>query len=222
MSVDVVYGVQTSRKGGIFERVTGNGFYTLYNLLSDYKVPPNLTVARLMTRRYVAALVRHRDRSPFLGGLSVVTGFAQDSIPLRKTSKGSTAYSLARKLGLVLDSVTSFSRKPLIGIFYLGVAMLALATAVAIYLITSRLIFGNSVEGWVSLIVSVWWLGGLSIFCTGVVGIYVATLFVESKDRPYTVIRGIYAQGQCGLDCVLDSEHAMRSQPHPRTREPVR
>ena len=80
---DVVYGVQKTRRGGWFERFSGSLFYRVFNALSDQSIPKNAITARLMSRRYVRCLVKHRDRDVFIDGLWAATGFRQ--VPLRVT-----------------------------------------------------------------------------------------------------------------------------------------
>jgi putative glycosyltransferase len=189
---DVIYGVQRTRKGGFFERITGSIFYTLFNLLSSYPVAANLTTARLMTKRYVASLVAHRDREVFMAGLWAITGFKQVPLLIEKHHKGRSTYDLARKVSIVVNSITSFSVKPLVLIFYLGCVIVLLSSVAGLYLVVRRIFFGVYLAGWPSLIVSVWLLGGLSIFCVGIIGMYLSKVFMETKDRPYTVIRQIY------------------------------
>jgi putative glycosyltransferase len=132
---DVVYGTQEKRKGAFIERITGNLFYTVFNLLSQYPVPKNVTTARLMTQNYVANLVEHRDREVFLLGLWTITGFKQVPVVVRKDSKGSSAYNIARKISIVVNSITSFSNRPLVYIFYLGLIVSMLSAIAALYLI---------------------------------------------------------------------------------------
>lgn len=193
---DVVYGLLEQRKGAMFERLSGSVFYRLYNFLSDYPVPPNCTLTRLMSRRYVKALVQHRDTEIFLAGLWAMTGFLQVPVPVTKVHKGSTTYTLPRKLSAAVNAVTSFSNKPLVYIFYLGGIIISLASLAACYLIVRSLVWGDFLVGWPSLVVSVWLLGGLMLFCQGVIGIYLAKVFMETKKRPYTIIRAIYKQQQ--------------------------
>jgi putative glycosyltransferase len=189
---DVVYGVQQSRKGNLFERFTGSLFYKLLNLFSSYPVPANAIAARLMTKRYVESLVQHRDREVFLAGLWAITGFEQVPVTVDKRHKGSSTYGLARKLSVFVNSITSFSSKPLVFIFYLGCAIVLVASLAALYLIAKSLLYGTYLAGWPSLIVSVWLLGGLTLFCMGIIGIYLSKIFMEAKDRPYTIVRHIY------------------------------
>jgi putative glycosyltransferase len=193
---DVVYGVQQTRKGGLLERFAGNFFYKVFNLLASYPVPPNLLNTRLMRQRYVASLVQHRDREIFLAGLWAITGFTQVPITAKKLRKGKSTYTLRRKTSVLVDSITSFSNRPLVFVFYLGCVIVFLSSIATLYLIFKKIFFGVLLTGWPSLIVSVWLLGGLTIFCLGVIGIYVSKIFSETKERPYTVIRKLYKRRQ--------------------------
>lgn len=201
-NADVVYGVQEKRKGGFFERAAGNLFYALFHLVSSYPVPPNQITARLMTQRYVAGLVQHRDQEFCLIGLWAITGFMQVPVAVTKHTKGSTTYTFGRKLANLVNAITSFSNVPLIFIFYLGCGIVFTAGIAALYLIVRRLFFGELLAGWPSLIVSIWLLGGLTIFCLGVIGMYLSKVFMETKQRPYTVIRQIYERSGSGGERV--------------------
>lgn len=193
---DVVYGVQASRKGGWFERLIGDAFYATFNQLLDNPIPKNIVTARLMTRRYVRALVAHREREINLSGIGMLAGFAQVPYVVSKTSRGASTYSLARRVTVFVDAVTSFSNRPLLYVFYLGSVIVLASSAAAAVMIVRRLVFQILLPGWPSLIVSVWLLGGLTIFCIGVVGVYLAKVFTEAKRRPITVIRHIYRNPQ--------------------------
>jgi putative glycosyltransferase len=189
---DVVYGVQSERKGGAVERLSGAVFFLAFNLLSDQPIPRNVVTARLMTGRYVRSLVAHDERETMIAGLWAATGYKQVALPIRKHSRSPTTYGLRRKLVLLVNSVTSFSDRPLILIFYLGCVIMLLSSVGAAYLVVRRLFFGVLLGGWPSLIVSVWLLGGITVFCLGIVGIYLSKIFMETKRRPYTIVRRIY------------------------------
>jgi putative glycosyltransferase len=192
---DVVYGVQARRKGHLMERASGAVFFKLFNLLSSHPIPANLITARLMRRRYVSALLRHEEREVVLSALWAITGFEQVAVPVTKHHKRTTTYNFARRVSNFVEAITSFSDKPLVYIFYLGCAIVAGAGAAAAYLVVRRAFFGELLQGWASLIVSVWLLGGLTIFCLGVIGIYLSKVFVEAKRRPYTIVREVYERG---------------------------
>jgi len=189
---DVVFGVQASRKGRLFERLSGRVFFALFNLLSATPLPTNVSTVRLMTRRYVDALVAHREREMVIAGLWVISGFEQIAVPFQKGSRPGTSYSLARRIAQAVNAVTSFSDRPLVLILYLAVSILALSGAAAIGIIVRHLFFGGLLAGWPSLIVSVWLLGGLNLCAVGILGIYLSKVFVEVKQRPYTIVREIH------------------------------
>ncbi|MFI4941766.1 MAG: glycosyltransferase family 2 protein [Burkholderiales bacterium] len=189
---DVVFGVQEGRRGNLAERLSGRIFFWAFNLLSNDRLPANLVTVRLMTSRYVRSLLEHREHETIIAGLWAITGYQQVPLSVKKASSSETTYDLRRKLVLLVNSVTSFSDRPLVFIFYLGVAILALSSLAASYLVIRRVFFGVLLGGWPSLIVSVWMLGGLTLFCLGIVAIYLSKVFKETKGRPYTIVRQVY------------------------------
>lgn len=191
---DVVYGVQAQRKGKFFERWSGQWFYYLFRLLTGLQLPQNAVTARLMSRRYVNALLRHQERELMIAGLWFITGFAQSAQTIRKQSTSETTYTFYRKVAVLVNSVTSFSNAPLIGIFYIGVTISLLAASYTAYLVISWLFFVKALSGWTSVMASIWLLGGLIISFIGVVGIYLSKIFSETKQRPYTIVRQVYGK----------------------------
>lgn len=189
---DVVYGVQGKRKGGFFERVFGGLFYRIFNFLSNINMPPNLLIARLMTRRYVDALLQHKEYELDLGGLWSITGFHQVPLTVRKHSKGKTTYSPRKRFALAIRSITAFSNKPLILIAAIGTGILVLAFLYFVYILWVYFGMGQPPDGFTTLVLSVWFLGGLMMFSLGVVAIYISIIFTETKRRPYTIVRQIY------------------------------
>jgi len=207
---DVVYGVQQKRKGELFERISGTLFFKIFNLFSTHPIPVNLLTARLMTREYVAALTQHEEREFVMSGLWVLTGFKQIPMTVRKHLKGASSYTLSRKLSHLVNAITSFSSKPLVFIFYLGCVILLISGIAALDLIIRKLLFGTLLTGWASVIVSIWLLGGLTIFCLGVIGIYLSKVFIEVKQRPYTIIKDVYEHRIRPLETV-DQERTIKT-----------
>jgi putative glycosyltransferase len=195
---DVVYGVQPTRKGGLVDRVSGALFYSVLNRMLTDPIPRNVLTVRLMTRRYVRALVQHLDREICLAALWVITGFDQRPIEVIKGKRAGTSYSLRARVSSLVNAITSFSNRPLIYVFYLGAVVVALSLLAAVALVIQVLTRGTSVAGYPSLIVSIWLLGGLTLFSIGIVGVYLAKVFTETKNRPYTIVRAEY--GAPGLD----------------------
>lgn len=190
---DVVFGVQAKRADGAVGRLLAGAYYRVQSWLCSEHIPANLCTVRLMTRRYVDGLLRHGEVDFVISGLWARTGFTQIAVPIDKGHKDSTTYTLFRKLAMLVRSVTSFSARPLYIIFLLGVLISGFAALAAIGLVIAKLVLAGDMQaGWASLMVSVWLLGGLTIFCQGVIGIYLARIYLEAKHRPITIIREIH------------------------------
>ena len=192
LDCDVIYGVQIERKGSLFERVSGSIFWKIFNMLSHIKIPANHTTARLMTKDYVDSLVLHQEREIFISGLWEITGFEQVPYQVTKYSLSASSYTLRKKLSLALNAITSFSHFPLILIFYIGLLVSILSFIYIINLSINWVFYYSVPDGWTSLMASIWLLGGLIIFFIGVIGIYLSKIFVETKKRPYTIVKQIH------------------------------
>jgi putative glycosyltransferase len=193
---DVVFGVQEHRKGGIFERWSGRVFYSVFRGLTGLALPENIVTARLMTRRYVNALLEHKERELMIAGIWLITGFDQRSQVIKKHCTSETTYTLRRKITILVNSITSFSNIPLIGIFYIGVVISIVAVVYMAYILIYWLFLSKPLSGWTSVMASIWLLGGLIISFIGVVGIYLSKIFSETKGRPYTIVRHVYGKKQ--------------------------
>ncbi|MCS5706438.1 glycosyltransferase family 2 protein [Synechococcus sp. FGCU-3] len=191
---DVVYGVQKRRKGNWYERWSGKIFYSFFKAFTGLPLPENLVTARLMTRRYVDALLLHREREILIAGLWYLTGFEQHPYLVSKHSTSETTYTLGKKLSIVVKSVTSFSSLPLVIIFYVGCCVSLMAAGYMIYIVASWFVFARPLVGWASIIASIWLLGGTTILFLGVIGIYLSKIFSETKQRPYTIVRQVYGR----------------------------
>lgn len=189
---DVVYGVQERRKGGWFERLSGDAFYWLHRKLTGTRLPRNQITARLMTRRYVDALLLHDERDMVISSLWLMTGFAQQPRLVVKHAHSATTYSLRAKLALLVSAVTAVSSRPLVGVFWVGLSVFMVSLAYVGWLVGRWLFMAQPPGGWTSLIASVWLLGGLTICAIGLVGIYLAKVFIEVKQRPVAIIRHVH------------------------------
>lgn len=193
-SADVVYGRQQQRKGGVFERWSGELFYTIFNWLTDIEHPWNIVTARLMSRRYVDALLQHREREMVISGLWVITGFKQCELVVKKHMTSKSTYSFSKKIRHVTNAVTSFSEAPLRIIFYIGVVIFMGSLIYAGLLIFNRIFLARPLAGWTSVMVSVWILGGIVISFIGIIGMYLSKVFIETKQRPYFIVRGVHGR----------------------------
>jgi putative glycosyltransferase len=189
---DVVFGVQKSRKGNFFEKWSGEVFYRFINYLSEIDMPRNIITARLMTRRYVNSLLEFREQEIFLAGIWYITGFNQIAVEVFKHSTSKTTYKLKNKVAIAINAITSFSNKPLLLIFNLGMTITVISFFYILYLVVRKVLYAQSLIGWTSLLVSVWFIGGLIISFIGIIGIYISKIFIETKNRPYTIVRSKY------------------------------
>lgn len=194
---DVVFGVSAVRRGPAFRRQTGAWFWRLFNALSDVKVPANPCTIRLMSRRYVDALLRMPEKNLFLAGSYAWVGFEQVAVPVEKLVRPTrSSYTLRRLLTLFLDAVTSFTSYPLRLIFVSGIFISFTSILMGTLLFAWKVAEPEAVAlGWSSIIVSIWFLGGLTIAFLGVIGIYLSKVFLEAKDRPLYVVRSVETGG---------------------------
>lgn len=196
-SADVVYGYAEQRNGSLVKKLTGRIFYKVFNLVSETHIPENLCTVRLMSREYRDALANFSESNMFLAGLCAWAGFRQIPIAVDKRRRvGKSSYSLLRMARLFLAAITSFSSYPLWIVFVLGVMLTFASFAGGGYLVVRKLMNPSAVLlGYASVIVSIWFVGGLIILFLGIIGLYLAGVFVETKRRPQYLIRRIYGAG---------------------------
>jgi len=190
--LDVVYGVQLSRKGGWFERLSGYLFYKVFNYISDFPLPVNFLTVRLMSKRYVKQLNTYDERVMSFSILTELVGFKGAPISVNKKDTGRTTYTFGKKLSLLAELITSTSTKPLKWIFVSGFIVALISAIFIVKVVLIKLFSGGAMEGWSSLIVSLWFIGGVTMMSLGVVGIYLSQIFTEVKKRPNSIIRKFY------------------------------
>lgn len=189
---DVVYGMQKARRGSAFERLTGGLFFAIVDMLGDRPLPRNLVTSRLMTRGYVNALVRHRDREFIIADLWQATGYRQVAITTTKLSLSPSTYSMRQRVEMAIKHITTTSTRLLNLVLYTGLLIFGLSIALIFYYVARYLTSGIAVSGFTSIIVSIWFLGGLITLILGILGIYMAGIMAETKRRPYTIVRRLY------------------------------
>ncbi len=192
-AADVVYGISRVRKGTLLRRAFGAMFWKLFNALSDVAVPENPCTVRIMSRRYVDALLTLPDRNLFLAGSYAWLGFRQEPRPVEKGLRPTASTYTARKLvALFIEAVTSFTSYPLRLIFGFGVVVAGLALGGAAVVFVQKVLHPEAISlGWASLILSIWFLGGVIMSFLGVIGIYLAKIFNETKGRPLYVVKAV-------------------------------
>lgn len=186
-SYDVVYGVQESRRGSIFEVVSGNLYYWIINNILGMKIPRNFMTVRLMKRNYVDNLLKHGEFNVNLAGLMSITGHNQFELKLKKHRLRKSSYTFSKKIQIVVNSITSFSERPLLLVLSSGVIISLLAWLEIAMLLIARFVYFKPLAGWLSIFVAVQFFGGLILLSNGFIGLYVAKIFSEVKNRPRTL-----------------------------------
>ena len=186
---DVVYGVRSRRDTDSgFKRVSAKAFYQLMRILGA-DVIDNHADYRLMSRRALMALAEFPEVNLFLRGVVRLVGFPSSTVYYERTERfaGKSKYPLKKMLSFAFDGITSFSIKPIRLVWGLGLLACLMAVAAAVYSLVSWF-FGSSVTGWTSLMISIWFLGGVQLVSVGVIGEYIGKIYKEVKRRPRYII----------------------------------
>lgn len=191
---DVVYGVKVSRRADpLLKRLSATAFYKLQRKM-DVEAIYNHADFRFLSRRVLEQLSQYKERNLYLRGIIPLIGFPSTTVDdvISERTAGTSKYTLRKMLGLALDGITSFSVKPIYGILYLGVAFVFISILIGCYVLYS-LISGTAEHGWASLMLSVWFVGGVVLLSIGAVGLYIGKIYKEVKRRPlYNVEEVLY------------------------------
>ncbi len=190
--IDVVYGVQIRRKGSWFEKISGRLFYKLLSSLSSVEYPADTLTARVMSKNYVNSILRFQEKELDLWGVFALAGFNQHALPVTKGNKGKSTYTFKKKLRRAFEIITSFSHRPLYLTFLLGIISFIVAGINITAIIYKRIVLQTDVEGWTSIIASVWLVGGMILLVLGIFGIYLSKMFLELKNRPLTIVKNVF------------------------------
>ncbi len=182
---DIVYGVRKERKTDtFFKRVTAQGFYKVMDKMG-VKTIYNHADFRLMSKRAVEHFSKFQESNMYLRGMMPLIGYQTDSVYYDRKERvaGESKYPLKKMLALAFNGISSFSVKPITMIMSLGCIIVVFTILAAIYALISYFT-GNVVPGWTSLILSIWFLGGLQLLAIGMVGLYIGKIYMEVKHRP--------------------------------------
>ena len=182
---DIVYGVRKERKTDtFFKKHTAQAFYKLMQTMGG-DVVYNHADFRLMSKRALQALVAHPERNLFLRGIVRSLGYPSDFVYYDRHERfaGESKYPLSKMLNFAIDGITSFSVKPLRLITTFGIRFMLVAIAIIGYALYEHLL-GNTIIGWTSLLVSMWFIGGAILTAIGIIGEYVGKIYKEVKRRP--------------------------------------
>lgn len=182
---DIVYGVRNDRKSDSwFKRTTAQGFYKIMALMG-VKTVYNHADFRLMSKRALEQFSKFEENNLYLRGMVPLIGYQTDCVYYERKERvaGESKYPLSKMLALAWNGITSFSVKPISLVTGLGFLIMFLSVLAAIYAFVSYF-FGTVEPGWTSLLLSVWFLGGLQLCAIGLIGQYIGKIYIEVKHRP--------------------------------------
>ena len=131
-----------------------------------------------------------------MAGVLSATGYNQRPVKITKGHKSTTTYKLSLRLTTALNLLVSFSSLPLVWIFYAGCIITMVGMVYALKIAYRKIVYGIPIEGWPSLITSIWLLGGFTIFSIGTIGFYIAKIFNETKARPLAIVKGVHSKSR--------------------------
>lgn len=186
---DIVYGVRSSRKKDtFFKRTTAQCYYKLLSSLG-VDIVYNHADYRLMSRRAITELANFKEVNLFLRGIIPMIGFKTDVVEYERNERfaGESKYPLKKMISFAVDGITSLSIKPIRFITALGILIFLISILLLIYYIAGAFL-GRTIQGWASLAVSIWALGGLELLAIGVIGEYIGKIYLETKSRPRFIV----------------------------------
>lgn len=190
---DDVCAQRLSRDGESFiKRATAHAFYRVIRRFSEVDIPPDTGDYRLLSRRAVEALNQLRERHRFMKGLFAWVGFERKEVPYQRDARaaGKTKWNYWRLWNFALEGITSHTTAPIRLASYLGILVALAAFIYAALVIYDKVVHGNPVAGYPSLMVTLLFLGGVQLITLGVIGEYLGRMFDESKRRPLYFVKG--------------------------------
>lgn len=190
---DVVLAKRTDRStDGHLKRKTAEWFYRLHNKISSPKIEENVGDFRLMSRETVEHIKLLPERNLFMKGILSWVGGRVEVVEYTRAERvaGTTKFNGWKLWNLALEGITSFSTFPLRIWTYIGLAVAALSFLYGAWMIVDKVIWGNPVRGYPSIMVSILFLGGVQLIGIGVLGEYIGRIYIETKRRPKYILKG--------------------------------
>lgn len=189
---EIVYGVRNDRGvDSAFKRRTALSYYSMMRKMGVDLIP-NHADFRLIGSKALEALSKYEERNLFLRGMVRTLGFREKIVHFECYDRfaGESKYTLRKMVNFAIDGITSFSVQPLRLITVIGVIMLVVSVFAGIYVLVTYF-YGDAIKGWTSILLSVWFLGGVQLLCIGVIGEYIGRNYVEVKRRPRYIIEEV-------------------------------
>ncbi|MBW3508479.1 glycosyltransferase family 2 protein [Janthinobacterium lividum] len=192
--VDVVLAKRVDRQAdGYLKRRSAEAFYSLHNKISNPIIEENVGDFRLMSRQVVDEIKKLPERNLFMKGILSWVGFNTEVVEYVRAERvaGKTKFNGWKLWNLALEGITSFSTFPLRIWSYIGLGVALFSFLYAAWMVVDKLIWGNVVPGYPSLMTAMLFLGGVQLIGIGVLGEYIGRIYIESKNRPRYIVKDI-------------------------------
>ena len=189
---DCVAARRTSRKGEpVIKSFFSRMFYKVINKISNANIVESATDYRLMKRKMVDAIVDMSEYNRFSKGIFGWIGFETKWLPYENVERvaGTTKWSFWKLFLYSLEGIVGFSTAPLTLASVFGILFIVIAFLAIIYITIKTLMYGNPTSGWPSLVIIMFFIGGVQLFCTGIIGQYLAKTYLETKNRPIYIAK---------------------------------
>lgn len=189
---DCVATKSTSRNGySFFRKFCTKWYYRIIGAISKTQMVAGARDFRLMTRQMVDAILSMKEYNRYSKGLFSFVGFDTKWIEYENQERiaGTTKWNFWKLFSYALDGITAFSTAPLVLAAIMGVLFCIVAFIMIIVIIMKTLIWGDPVSGWPSLACIIFLVGGVQLFCTGIIGQYLAKTYLETKQRPIYIVK---------------------------------
>ena len=187
LGYEIVYGQRVDRSSdSFFKRFTAQSFYKIYNKMAQWPIPYNTGDFRLMSQRAVKAVLQLPEKERFMKGLFAWVGYKSIAVPYQRAARaaGTTKWNYWKLWNFALSGITSATSIPLKLWTYFGLLVSACAFLFAAWIACKKLMWGNPVSGYASLMVTILFFSGVQLITLGVIGEYLSRIFVEVKQRP--------------------------------------
>jgi len=186
----VVVGKRANRKDNFFVKMTSKLFYTLFNYLSGQKLDNRVANYGIYSRKVIDNVKKYKEKDRSFGLLVTLVGFSRSEIEIEHAHRisGKSSYNFRKRMSMAMAHILSHSNKPLLLAVQTGFVCSSIAAIYATWLIIRFFIWSHVPDGWTSIMVSLFFLSGLIVSVTGMVGVYIGKIYNEVKERPLYIV----------------------------------
>jgi len=190
---DIVVGRRAERKDGIVKRLSSKVFWKVYSYFTETKIDGRISNFGIYSTNVIQSIKKLREHTRSFGLFALWVGFKRIEIDIEhgKRKTGKSSYNFKKMFNLAIDSILSYSQKPLVLFINIGILISLISFIFSIFLIIQHYLLSIPVAGWTSIMVSIYFLSGVIITCVGVVGVYVGKVYNEVKNRPLYVVESV-------------------------------